>query len=190
MEWLLKIDYWVFEKINHSGSFSFGDLFFPWITDLHKITIFICIVVPFIAYLYYRKYKKLGLALFLNLLIALSCNDFVGAQVKNYYLRLRPFENPEITAIQKSPAGAKSFYSNHTSNMFTFATYTSHFIPAIRIPLFAFATTVGYSRIYNGVHYPSDVFVGGLAGIFWGLFFSFLSRKMIQNYFTKVEKNP
>jgi undecaprenyl-diphosphatase len=187
VEWFLKIDYWLFEKINHSGAFNFGDSFFPWVTDLHKLTIFIFIVVPLILFFYYRKYKKLGLVLFLNLIIALSCNDFVGAQVKNHYLRLRPFENKEITAIQKSPAGAKSFYSNHTSNMFTFATYTSQFIPEIKIPLFLFAAIVGYSRIYNGVHYPSDVFVGALAGLFWGLTFAYFSRKIIKNYFPKSE---
>lgn len=186
-EWFLGIDYWIFEKINHAGAFSLGDSFFPFITDLHKFKYFAFLVVPPLIFLFFRKFKKIGLLLFFNLLLAMGCNDFVGSVVKNAVLRPRPFQNSEISATQKSPAGSKSFYSNHASNMFTFATYTSRFFPTATIPLYTLAAVVCYSRVYNGVHYPSDVLAGALAGTFWGLLFSWLSRLMLKKLKLKNE---
>jgi undecaprenyl-diphosphatase len=64
--------------------------------------------------------------------------------------------------------------------MFTFATYTSSFFPVARVPLFILAATVSYSRIYDGVHYPSDVFAGGFMGILWGLLFSKIAKRLMR----------
>lgn len=176
---ILLLDYQLMHWINQTAVSPWQDSFFPWITDLHKTVYFIWIAVPVVLFSFYRKYSRTGVSLFLILLLALAFNDFMGARVKNHYQRERPFMNTEIPVTQRSPAGANSFYSNHTSNMFTFATYTSAFFPVIKVPLFALAATVGYSRIYNGVHYPSDVFAGGMMGIIFGLFFSSLGKRLL-----------
>jgi undecaprenyl-diphosphatase len=176
----LNLDYWLFNLINQKSTFYFADLFFPWVTDLHHTVYFKFIFVAAILFMFVKKYKRVGLSLFLILVMSLSVNDFVGAQVKNYFMRPRPFENLEIVATQKSPAGSKSFYSNHASNMFTFATYTSQFIPVLKIPTYVLATVISYSRVYNGVHYPSDVIAGGIIGTLWGYLFSFLAKKMMR----------
>ncbi len=175
---ILDIDYKLFNFINQSSATQLQDQFFPFITDLHKNLYFKWGALLFVAILFLRKFQRLGLTLFLILLLAVGLNDFMGAKVKNHYLRLRPFENSEITAVQKSPADSKSFYSNHTSNMFTFATYTTAFFPAAAVPLYSLASVVGYSRIYNGVHYPTDVLAGAFMGILWGLFFSSLAKRI------------
>ena len=129
----------------------------------------------------------MGLILFAFLVVGASWTDFSGSVIKNHYLRLRPFENPEIVSTQKSPAGSKSFYSNHTSSMVNLATFTGNFIPATRIPLFLIATVVAYSRVYNGVHYPSDVFAGALMGLIWGNFFSALALRVLKKLKSKKE---
>jgi membrane-associated phospholipid phosphatase len=71
---------------------------------------------------------------------------------------------PDI--IQKSKAGSPSFPSGHTSSAFATATSVSLAYPKwyIIAPSYAWAGTVGYSRMHLGVHYPSDVFVGALIG--------------------------
>ena len=186
---LLKIDYWLFDLINQKGSFEAANLFFPWITDLHRTIYFKIIVIPLLLYFFVRAYKRAGLTLFIFLILALSFNDFTGSQVKNQILRLRPFENSEIIATQRSPAVSKSFYSNHASNMFTLAVYTSEFVPVLKIPLLVIATTVAYSRVYNGVHYPSDVIAGTLMGCLWGYLFSWLARKVLNSIQLRKEKS-
>lgn len=58
-----------------------------------------------------------------------------------------------------------SFPSGHTSSAFAIATSLSSSYPKwyVIVPSMAWATTVGVSRVWLGVHYPSDVLVG--AGI-------------------------
>ncbi len=181
-DYLLNLDYWLFDLLNQKGAFTYGDKFFPLVTDLHKNIYFKIIIIPLVLFLFLKIYKKKGAILFVFLLAAIGTSDFSGSVVKNHFMRQRPFENSEIVASQKSPAGSKSFYSNHASNMFTLATYTSLFIPQVRISLFAIAVCVGYSRIYNGVHYPSDVFTGALMGILWGYLFSLFAKKILKRF--------
>ncbi len=186
-DFLLNIDYWVFEQINNHFTHPLLDIFFVWITDLHKTIYFKIIVVPLIAFLFIKKFKREGITLFLILLLSLGINDFIGGKVKNITERARPPDNISVTTIKRSDAGSYSFYSNHAANMFTFATYTSQFIPQLKIPLYTIATLVAYSRVYNGVHFPSDIIVGGMIGYLWGLFFSNLAKKLL-NYLLNRKK--
>ncbi|HHU83478.1 MAG TPA: phosphatase PAP2 family protein [Firmicutes bacterium] len=58
-----------------------------------------------------------------------------------------------------------SFPSGHTAVAFSAALTINALVPlAISIIGFTLAALIGYSRIYIGVHYPSDVIVGGLIG--------------------------
>ena len=79
--------------------------------------------------------------------------------------RERPFITyPDIT--KKSNAGSPSFPSGHTSSAFATAASLSLAYPKwyIIVPSFGWASTVGYSRMHLGVHYPSDVLAGALIG--------------------------
>jgi membrane-associated phospholipid phosphatase len=79
--------------------------------------------------------------------------------------RDRPYVTyPDIT--KKSSAGSPSFPSGHTSSAFSTATSLSLAYPKwyIIVPSYAWAGTVGYSRMHLGVHYPSDVLAGAVIG--------------------------
>jgi membrane-associated phospholipid phosphatase len=79
--------------------------------------------------------------------------------------RNRPFVTyPDI--MKKSKAISPSFPSGHTASSFATATSVSLAYPKwyIIVPSFAWAGTVGYSRMHLGVHYPSDVLAGALIG--------------------------
>jgi undecaprenyl-diphosphatase len=58
-----------------------------------------------------------------------------------------------------------SFPSGHAAGAFLMATILRHFYPQFTIPFYLGASTISFSRIYNGVHYPSDV----MAGLFLGI---------------------
>jgi undecaprenyl-diphosphatase len=179
LEFLLQLDYKLFHFINFDLGTNWGDVFFVWITDLHKTSYFKFIAIPLVLSIFVHKYKRVGITYFLFLFLALGVSDFAGAKVKHAFERARPFQNSQISVIQRTRAGHYSFYSNHTSNMFTFATFTSYFVPPLRIAVFTIATAVAISRVYNGVHYPSDVLAGMLAGILIGSIFTRLVEKLI-----------
>jgi membrane-associated phospholipid phosphatase len=102
--------------------------------------------------------------------------------LKLSFRRDRPFITyPEIQ--KHSSAGSYSFPSGHTSMAFTIATSLSLLYPKwyVIASSYVWASGVGYSRMYLGVHYPSDVLVGALIGA--GS--SYLCYKL-QNYIQKT----
>lgn len=162
------------------------DLIMPVITDLHKIKEFIIPIVILFVVLFIFKYKRQGLTYFIFLLLSLSLNDFIGAQVKHAVQRERPFQNTELNVVQKSPAHeGKSFYSNHASNMFCLAAYTGSFFPPAKLVLIPFAALVAYSRVYNGVHYPSDVLFGSFVGFLIGSLIAYFVKNKMPVYIKK-----
>jgi len=94
--------------------------------------------------------------------------------MKKLVKRPRPFiTHLNFTAVYQPPQ--YSFPSGHTSSAFATASalsmaYSKWYVIA---PSLLWASSVGYSRMYLGVHYPSDVAAGAAlgAGAAWGFQF-------------------
>jgi len=83
------------------------------------------------------------------------------------YLVQRPRPFVTYSTIEKyGKAGSLSFPSGHTSMAFTTATTLSLNFPTwyVIAPAYLWASGVAYSRMYLGVHYPTDILVGALIG--------------------------
>lgn len=172
-------DVWLFKKINQEWAIKWADTFMPVITDLHKHPLFFVILPILILLILGKTYKLHAFPILIGLCICLGVSDWAGGKVKRTISRPRPFQAEKITsAVQKSPAAQNSsFYSNHASNNFALAAFMTFFMPVLSWLFFPIAFIIAYSRVYTGVHYPSDVIIGALMGILWGQAFShFVSR--------------
>ncbi|HVT86422.1 MAG TPA: phosphatase PAP2 family protein [Chitinophagaceae bacterium] len=93
--------------------------------------------------------------------------------LKKIFKRKRPFINdPTFTAVVY--ARNESFPSGHTAEAFSMASSMTFAYPRwyVILPTFGWAALVGYSRMYLGVHYPTDVFAGATisSGMSWLLY--------------------
>ena len=85
----------------------------------------------------------------------------VNTAVKSVFRRRRPALE-DLPSLVKLPTSL-SFPSSHSSTSFAAARAYSTVLPAR--PLFAAATAMALSRVYLGVHYPSDIAVGAALGL-------------------------
>jgi membrane-associated phospholipid phosphatase len=95
----------------------------------------------------------------------LGASVFISIALKSIAKRDRPYETyPEIDNV--TVEDSYSFPSAHTSSAFATATSLSMAYPKwyVIAPTFLWAGAVGYSRMYLGVHYPTDVLAGAIIG--------------------------
>jgi membrane-associated phospholipid phosphatase len=106
---------------------------------------------------------------------ALLVSGAVTLILKKLVNRPRPFTTyPDIEKL--TSGGSGSFPSGHTSMAFATATSLSLVYPKwyVIAPSFLWASTVAYSRMDLGVHYPSDI----LGGVVVGTLSAYLSHKI------------
>jgi len=96
---------------------------------------------------------------------AILIAESLSGALKNWADRDRPpLSNPEPDPLVDLPA-TFSFPSGHATVSFACATVLALAVPRLRVPLFALATLISFSRVYVGVHYPFDVLAGAVLGV-------------------------
>jgi undecaprenyl-diphosphatase len=185
VDWLRTLDKSLFIFINRDLANPVFDFLFPTLTDLHQTVGFQVVAIPLLLYALFKTYKKMGIVILVGLLSSLAVTDFCGGIAKKYWERPRPFTHLDLNVIQRSGVGSFSFPSNHAGNMFCFACFMALFFPRQRWFFLILALIIAFTRVYNGVHYPSDVVAGALLGGFIGWLFGRMILRIIKTYKSK-----
>lgn len=162
MEWLLEMDgkllLWLKEVFSHPVM----DEVMIFVSRLgNKGFIWSAIGVLFLLFGYRNKiWRNRGfLVLFSLAANFLACNVVLKPLID----RTRPYYVLDYTPLIP-PVGDPSFPSGHTSASFAAATAIYAINKKWGIAAYAFAAVMGFSRLYLGVHFPTDVLAGALVG--------------------------
>ncbi len=113
--------------------------------------------------LYLSKIPKLR-HLSYKISISIIITAWVVKVIKHIFTRIRPYVKFSNLNTKKIGIDKYSFPSGHTAAAFTMAVTVSFLFPQFKYYALLVSLLVGVSRIYLGVHYPSDVIAGGIIG--------------------------
>jgi len=178
IDFLRRLDVAVLHRVNRDWTLPWLNKAMPVFTDLHKLPLVHWVLVPALAIGWLRWKGRRGLAILLIAIAAVGATDMLCHRViKKIVRRTRP--NIAGISIERAPASGLSMPSNHAANAFAAAETVGAFEPLLLVPLMGIAALVAYSRVYVGVHYPSDVLVAALVGLCIGWIAARLGRRFV-----------
>lgn len=169
-DFLFSIDKAIFYFLNGTLGNPVFDVVMPFLTDLNK-TLFGKLLAVSLWVLLMVKGGKKGrvVAVFLIPLIFLS-DQMNSSLLKKLIERPRPCHEVDGTVVLANIrllvdcGSGYSFPSSHAVNNIAAAAYFSYFYRKWTWAFFTFAGLVALSRVFVGVHYPSDIAGGALVG--------------------------
>lgn len=142
-----------------------------------------------LLYFIYTKYnlKTLGACIVIALALTVL-NDQLAGVFKYFFERPRPC-NEDFMRFGRFIAkrcGKYGFYSAHAASSLSIAIFIGRvlkpFYSQVLFWLLIWAAIITYSRIYIGVHYPTDIIVGFFVGFIFGNFGFFLFKRFQLKY--------
>jgi undecaprenyl-diphosphatase len=149
VRWERHLEHWLVARRTGALDWFFIDL--SWIGRLGLVWILIALVVAI-------RLRRPGVLLLV--VAAAAGGELLSDLGKSIVPRHRPFEHQ-----LGPPSTTHSFPSGHATTSFACAIVLAHFVPRLRAPFYVLAALVALSRVYNGMHYPTDVLAGAGCGV-------------------------
>jgi undecaprenyl-diphosphatase len=170
----------LFFFLNGSESHLLDNFFYLYSYKWTWVVFYLCFLVVFI-FIRRKNWKEILCVVLAVSLLILFCDQLSSHFFKPVFHRLRPTYHPDFANIvdifrhgdyEYRAGGGKSygFISGHATNSMGFAVFTALIFrnKFYTTSILLFALTMGYSRIYLGVHFISDVVVGFMVGAIVG----------------------
>ena len=121
-----------------------------------------------------KKYRRGGMQMLSAELLSFIVGNLI---IKNMVDRLRPCQIDEtVSLIVKIPFDS-SFPSGHTLNGITAAVTLMFIDKRMGIPALVLAVLIAFSRMYNFMHFPTDVLAGAVLGVVSAVFVNYLFNR-------------
>ncbi len=108
-----------------------------------------------------KKSRTTGFQMMLSIIITFVIGNLI---LKNVIMRARPCQIDETVALLVAIPSDYSFPSGHSMNGFTAAVALFYNNKRLDTPALILAALIAFSRLYNFVHFPTDVFFGIILG--------------------------
>lgn len=168
-DFLYSIDLSILYFFNHTLSAGFLDKFFSIITNVNNWYIAYVILIG----ICWTKGGRTGKIAVFGVILLILVGDQLGHRVlKEIFERQRPCNSLIDVLTPLGCTGSYSFPSNHAINNFAAAMFFYRLFPSLKWVLFISAFFVALSRVYLGLHYPSDMIGGAIIGMFFGYIFA------------------
>lgn len=159
----LRSDLWTWFWINIT---KLGNSGFIWLTTAILMSFF-------------KKTRNVGIVSLCSIAL---CFLITNVGLKNIVARPRPYTQIAELMILTHPESSFSFPSGHTANSFAVALIYFRMLPKkYGITAVVLATLIGLSRLYIGVHYPTDVIGGFFVALFASSVVYFIHQKYLFN---------
>lgn len=178
METLFGIDLYLFKLFNQTLVNPIFDVIMPFITkEKHLLPIY-----AIALFILMWKGGRRGRIVALLLIITVIISDQISSTfLKSVIGRLRPCHELVDVRLLINCGSGKSFPSSHAVNNFAVAMVLIGFFRRFWFIFLSLAILIAYTRVYCGVHYPSDVLGGAVIGTLIGIlcykFFIFVKNK-------------
>ncbi len=161
LDTIQRIDEFILWLLNSLLTAGPLDVLMPWITDPGNFKL--PLIAGLVLWLVFGRPKdRWTLAL---CIVALALSNSLVEYLKHSFERIRPCHEFEWVRTLMGCGRAYSMPSGHTANIFATMGVLSVKYRRLRYPLLLFASLIGWSRVYVGVHYPTDVLAGVLLGL-------------------------
>jgi len=160
--WLQSLDVSLFRFVNSSLSNGVFDQLMPFASDSPWLA---CILISICVWLLLKGGARGRICVLMLVLSLCLGNWLVCDTIKHAVGRLRPFKVLSGVHLRIGMGDSFSMPSSHAANWFSATLVLLVYYRRSIWVMLPMAILVSFSRVYNGVHYPSDVIAGAALGV-------------------------